>query len=84
MKPNTFELGCELFEPKVNVGVLVPAMTGAVVVAGLLLPVLLAPNTEDDDPNTLPVACVVAWNNGGIAVLDVVTAEDPKLKAGPT
>jgi hypothetical protein len=84
VKPNTLELGCELLEPKLNVGVLVAAMTAAVVVAGLLLPGLLAPNTEDDAPNAMPLAGVVAWNNDGITVLDVVTAVDPKLKAGPT
>lgn len=59
-------------------------MTAAVVVAGLLLPGLLAPNTDDDAPNTIPLAGGAAWNIDAITGLDVVTAVDPKLKAGPT
>jgi hypothetical protein len=60
-------------------------MTAAVVAAGLLLAGLLATNTDDDDaPNTLPLGGTAAWNNDGITLLDVVTAVDPKVKAGPT
>lgn len=78
-KPNKLEVGCELLEPKLYVGVLV----AAVVVTGLLLPGLLVPNTGAAVPNTGPLAGIVAPNDG-ISELDVTTALDPKVKAGPT
>ena len=67
-KPNKFEVGCELLQPKLYVGVL----AADVVVAGLLLPGLLVPNIGAAVPND------------GISELDVTTALDPKAKAGPT
>jgi hypothetical protein len=78
-KPNKFEVGCELLQPKLYVGVL----AADVVVAGLLLPGLLVPNIGAAVPNTGPLAGI-AVPNDGISELDVTTALDPKAKAGPT
>jgi len=78
-KPNKFEVGCELLEPKLYVVVL----AADVVVAGLLLPGLLVPNIGAAVPNTGPLAGIVVPNDG-ISELDVTTALDPKAKAGPT